>query len=599
MVASLSALVLAAPQVSPVSLVAALAAAADTPRGSSVRSVPVELGIGTGSGSGSPANAGAAADTGGARVVSERVSPVVDVGRARLVGLSWEPTQADVRAAVRVKSGPGWGPWTELDTDWATGEGAEDPMAGRQRVGTEPLWMGAVTAVQARVAGPDGRPPRGVRVELVDPGEDPGPVRSPAGTALAATGTGRPAMVTRAQWGADESLRQESCPSGPRYTDAPRVGFVHHTAGTNNYGPGDSKAIVRGIYAYSVKTLGWCDVGYNFMIDRFGTLFEARYGGVIGGATGGWNTGTFSVSVMGTFTSARPPKAATDTLARLLAWKLSLSGSHPLSTVSMTGGGATSRYQAGTTLTLDAISGHRRVVPTACPGDALYAYLPRVRQHAAALYAAAAPAGVAPAGYVGLQPYRLLDTRNGTGGASAPVGEAQYRWLKVAGRGGVPGSGVSAAVLNLTVTGPTAAGYVTAFPSGVRRPTASSLNFVPGQTLGQPRDRSRRTGRRRRVVQQLGDGASGRRRHGLLPGTAGGARGPRGRCPRGGCPGGPDAGSDFALPPRSAVAAVRQPEGRGALRAGETRCLTIDREGYRGSVAATLNLTVTAPTRAS
>ena len=529
MVASLSALVLVAPQASPVSLVAALAAAADSPRAASVRSVPVELGMETGRVSASP---GAAADTGGARVVSERVSPVVDAGRARLVGLSWEPTQADVRAAVRVKPGPGWGPWTELDTDWATGEGAEDPVAGRQRVGTEPLWMGAVTAVQARVAGPDGRPPRGVRVELVDPGEDPAPVRSPAGTALAATGTGRPAMVTRAQWGADESLRLESCPSGPRYTDAPRVGFVHHTAGTNDYSPGDSKAIVRGIYAYSVETLGWCDVGYNFMIDRFGTLFEARYGGVdqgvIGGATGGWNTGTFSVSVMGTFTSSRPPKAATDTLARLLAWKLSLSGSHPLSTVSMTGGGATSRYQPGTTLTLDAISGHRRVVPTACPGDALYAYLPQVRQRAAALYAAAAPgrdrggarrlrrSAAVPASRHAQRHGRCRCTRGG-GAVSMAEGDGSRRGTRVRGLG-----------CGAQPDGHRADGGRLRHGLPLRRPAADRVEpeLRARADPGQPRDRSRRTGRRRRVVQQLGDGASGRRCHGLLPGTAGAARGP-------------------------------------------------------------------------
>ena len=87
-----------------------------------------------------------------------------------------------------------------------------------------------------------------------------------------------------------------------------------------------------------------------------------------------------------------------------------------------------------------------------------------------------------PVRYVGLSPSRLLDTRSGIG-ATGPVAAGGTVALQVLGRGGVPSSGVSAVVLNVTVTEPTASGYITAFPDGTPRPTASNLNFTQGQTI--------------------------------------------------------------------------------------------------------------------
>ena len=85
--------------------------------------------------------------------------------------------------------------------------------------------------------------------------------------------------------------------------------------------------------------------------------------------------------------------------------------------------------------------------------------------------------------YNPLTPARLLDTRNGTGGISGPVGPGATAEVQVTGRGGVPASGVSAVVMNVTVTQPTAAGSLTVSPAGDPRPTPASLTFAAGKTV--------------------------------------------------------------------------------------------------------------------
>ncbi len=85
----------------------------------------------------------------------------------------------------------------------------------------------------------------------------------------------------------------------------PKVAILHHTATTNNYAPQDVPAIIRSIYAFHVEAEDWCDVGYNFLVDRFGRIWEGRYGGidkpVLGAHAGGFNTNTFGVGMIGTF----------------------------------------------------------------------------------------------------------------------------------------------------------------------------------------------------------------------------------------------------------------------------------------------------------
>jgi hypothetical protein len=191
------------------------------------------------------------------------------------------------------------------------------------------------------------------------------------------SGTGTPAIVSRAGWGADEEIVRAK----PSFAPADRLAVVHHTAGTNTYTAAQAAAIVRGIEVYHVKGNGWNDIGYNFLVDRFGTVYEGRGGGieknVIGAHSEGFNTGTFGVALIGNYAHATPPKAQQDALVTLLAWRLDVAHVDPLSTVGYTSGGNL-KFKSGKTVTLRAISGHRDTGPSECPGTGAYVLLPGI-----------------------------------------------------------------------------------------------------------------------------------------------------------------------------------------------------------------------------
>jgi len=199
------------------------------------------------------------------------------------VGVTWaaDGGVAPLAASVRIHSAGRWSAWTDLGgaDDVAPDPGSVDVRGHTVRTGTSPLWAGPSDGVQARVAltGP-GRAPRDLRLDLIDPGtsaadESFGTPSAPPSSAGAVPGT--PTIISRAQWGADESMRK----GGPSYSATIKIGFVHHTDTSNDYTPGQSASIVRSIYAYHVLSNGWSDIGYNFLVDRYGQIFEGRYGG--------------------------------------------------------------------------------------------------------------------------------------------------------------------------------------------------------------------------------------------------------------------------------------------------------------------------------
>jgi hypothetical protein len=295
-----------------------------------------------------------------------------------LLGVTWPArTAADLTVLVRTHGEDGWTEWTALDPA-PTPEKTE----GDVRAGTEPVYAGPSDGYQVRIDVRSGTLPAGVRVDLIDPGESPADDAVGAGApmATAAAAAGQPRIYSRAQWGADESLRGSS----PNYSTTIKAGFVHHTAGANGYAAGDVPKILRGIYAYHVKGNGWSDIGYNFLVDRFGRLWEGRYGGitrpVVGAHTGGFNTDTFGVSALGNYDKVAAPAAMTDSISRLLAWKLSLYYRNPAGKTTLTSsGGGTSRYPAGRQVTINVVSGHRDVGYTSCPGKNLYAKMGTIR----------------------------------------------------------------------------------------------------------------------------------------------------------------------------------------------------------------------------
>ena len=178
---------------------------------------------------------------------------------------------------------------------------------------------------------------------------------------------GSPAIITRQAWGADERIRRDN----PAIARTLTTAIVHHTAGAEPATPAQSAAIVRGIYLYHVRGNGWDDLGYNFLVDRFGQVFEGRYGGVernvIGAHSQGFNTGSVGISLIGNYGQRTASVAARSAIARLLAWRLDVAHVDPLTSAPVVSGG-NPRYRKGTPLFLRAVSGHRDTGYTSCPG---------------------------------------------------------------------------------------------------------------------------------------------------------------------------------------------------------------------------------------
>ncbi|TWF87081.1 N-acetylmuramoyl-L-alanine amidase [Streptomyces capillispiralis] len=192
----------------------------------------------------------------------------------------------------------------------------------------------------------------------------------------------RPAIVTRGGWGADESLREKQFV----YTGKVKAAFVHHTASGNNYSCAQAPSLIRGFYRYHVRSLGWRDIGYNFLVDRCGRIYEGRAGGVAkpvkGAHTFGFNTDTTGIAVIGSYDSKKPSSSAVKAIARLTAWKLGLHGMNPRAKTYLKSGGG-NLYRKGKKVRLNVISGHRDGFNTACPGGKLYRKLGTARSTAA------------------------------------------------------------------------------------------------------------------------------------------------------------------------------------------------------------------------
>ncbi|MCQ0000756.1 N-acetylmuramoyl-L-alanine amidase [Streptomyces sudanensis] len=192
----------------------------------------------------------------------------------------------------------------------------------------------------------------------------------------------RPRIVTRKGWGADEKLREP----GFVYTKAVQVAFVHHSATGNNYTCAQAPSVLRGVYRYHTQSLGWRDLGYNFAVDKCGTVYEGRAGGVTrsvqGAHTMGFNTATTGIVVLGSFSSTAPPAQAVTGVARLTAWKLGIHAKDPRGRSPLVSGGG-NLYKKGTKVQFNNVSGHRDGYSTACPGAKLYARLGAIRSTAA------------------------------------------------------------------------------------------------------------------------------------------------------------------------------------------------------------------------
>jgi hypothetical protein len=290
----------------------------------------------------------------GPRALAAAESPM----HFNMLALHWIGTGSVSYRVHRLRGA--WSSWVTADADVAPDGGTGVWHDGNLD------WTSAADAVQFR---PHGEVRRLRSYELWS--------RVTTKPARQVSGTGTPAIVPRSGWGADEEIVRAK----PSIAAADRLAIVHHTAGTNSYTAAQAAAIVRGIEVYHVEGNGWNDIGYNFLVDRFGTVYEGRGGGidknVIGAHSEGFNTGTFGVALIGNYARAKPPKAQQDALVNLLAWRLDVAHVDPLSKVVYTSGG-NAKFRSGKNVTLRAISGHRDTGPSECPGTGTYVLLPAI-----------------------------------------------------------------------------------------------------------------------------------------------------------------------------------------------------------------------------
>lgn len=371
-----------------------------------------------------------------------------DVTRFSLVGVVWDDPDTELNGRVQVRTRSAdtakWSAWQDIEThsmEHAADPDTDEGTSERVRGSTAPLWVGESDGVEVRVQAKthaeDGQAvtsqplPGGLRLELVDPGTEPPPagpeLKAPNAGSLTAESAAasaanadlaplgatvipeltrkqtqedflktrvsegaatnpyigpRPRIVTRRGWGADESLRERNF----SYTKSVRAAFVHHSASGNNYSCSQAGSVIRSIYRYHVKSSGWRDIGYNFLVDKCGNIYEGRAGGVAkpvkGAHTLGFNGNSMGIAVLGNFGNSQPPEAAVEGVARLTAWKLGLHGVDPAGKTYLKSAGG-NLFRKGRNVQLNVISGHRDGFATECPGARLYAKLHEARTSSA------------------------------------------------------------------------------------------------------------------------------------------------------------------------------------------------------------------------
>ena len=357
----------------------------------------------------------------------------LEVDRFFVAGFTWTggaDLPDGVRIYLRVRENGSWSPWY-------LSEAADSGRDDRATPGTGEFVTGGADAIQASVVGSS--LPAGLKLALVpsrpqgeevlgaddltttqaaptpviedasaaenqgtqvDPAAmtlpaSPASVTRPAAASVAApatvpvvapaatTANGLPvAVTTRAEWGANASYMSWD----PEYARAGHV-VVHHTAGTNSYSAGQSASIVRGIYYYHAVVLDWGDIGYNFLVDKFGTVFEGRSGSVaapagrmsIGAHARGVNTGTMGISMMGDYSAVSPSDAQLSSVGKMAGWFLKRAGISDVAGWAGLHVWTTERYQAGSTISMPRILGHRDVGYTTCPGNVGYSRLGAIR----------------------------------------------------------------------------------------------------------------------------------------------------------------------------------------------------------------------------
>jgi len=330
------------------------------------------------------------------------------------VVLRWD---GDATAQVELRwadEGGAWQPWQAATIDEDGGASQESGM----------FVVTDAVKLQARVVSG-----RAAHLKAVVIDVENGPRRLVLRSSVAPAGaingaTGQPPVITRAQWGADESLRKGT----PDFAAIQRMD-VHHTVTTNN--DPNPAATVRAIYVWHTQGNGWNDIGYNFLIDASGNVYEGRYArsyangeaptgenpanlGVIGAHTLNHNPGTVGIALLGTFNTVAPSAAAQSSLTKLMAWEADRHGLDPTAP--------------------GVVLGHRDLYETECPGNVAYGLLPAWRQQANQIKVLSYPPGNTPGYWIA--------------GADGSVGN----YGNAANYGSMAGRGLNSPIVSMTRT---------------------------------------------------------------------------------------------------------------------------------------------------
>jgi hypothetical protein len=307
------------------------------------------------------------------------------------VGFTWDGTGA---GALRVRShdATGWSDWLDL----AGPDAMADPAEGNGKASAGPAWIGRGNdAVEVAVT--DGVLPD---LTMLAIHSDPGFATASGGAfgAIPSAGAaiGAPGMLYRAQWGAREwnDTGNPDCGATPALGKGVFGEVIHHTVTSNSYGPNDAPSILRGIQAFHMDGNGWCDIGYNFLVDRFGTVYEGRAGGptnaVIGAQVAGFNSVTTGIALVGQYQPGASPPAAgvpaeqLNALRALMTWLAGYHGIDGLGMTTATSGcidenGGACKFPAGTVVSFPTIVAHRDLNNTSCPGQYAVDLIPQLR----------------------------------------------------------------------------------------------------------------------------------------------------------------------------------------------------------------------------
>ncbi|MFI8518990.1 N-acetylmuramoyl-L-alanine amidase [Streptomyces sp. NPDC085481] len=328
-----------------------------------------------------------------------------------LLGVTWtdpdEKIKGTIQARTRSIETGEWSDWLELEPHPAGMDGRRSGAPGS----TEPLWVGPSDGAEVRISdgAAVGTLPAGLKLNMVDPGsagaeaKESGDLNAaPAAFAVADPPTTppsvpgpvstapQPKIVTRAVWGGQAI--EDKTPESAQYLIGGKIkaAFVHHTTSAD-YQCAQSASVVRSILDYHVDVEKWRDIGYNFLVDKCGTIFEGRKGGidqpVLGAHTYGWNAESTSVAIIGDFTNQAAPEAALASASKVVAYKLGQYGVDPNGTAQLTAGVTQKNFfgdsfEVNKVYSFAATSGHRNGFNTQCPGNMLYPQMPKIRAYA-------------------------------------------------------------------------------------------------------------------------------------------------------------------------------------------------------------------------